>query len=413
MTGSVFHVEPSSFGFCPCCRYVGRMRYRSKEMRVYPSKWTRRSVLRGAVSLVACAAAPTWPQSGKSAGAPRTLVVAQIVDNTPSQLDVSRDFLIGSRAAWQEINKKGGVNGRSIQHLVLEVDGSSTSLRAALDTIKKTANCVVLSGTAGDRAASQLVALLKQDQHDIAHVAPWLQNSDLDGDNRTFPIFASRQDQIAQALKSLSLMGVPEIGAVYASEQEYSLYRDDVERASAALKIKLMSFKPGAGLAQVGKSLNADTPRILLFMGGTPELVQFTQSIDKQARQRYVVALADVNLQTLMQMGASRHTPIMATQVVPMVNSSSPIVKSYRQTLARLFDEPPTPQSLAGYIAARYTSEVLNTVEGALTRQTTLLAFQQRHAVDLSGFRVSFNAQGRGGSYVTQSMVTPDGRLVG
>ena len=340
-------------------------------------------------------------------------MVAQVVDNTPGQLDVSRDFLIGSRAAWQEVNKTGGVNGRSIQHLVLEVDGSSTSLRAALETIKKTANCVVLCGTAGDRAASQLVALLKQDQHDIAHVAPWLQNSDLDGDNHTFPIFASRQDQIAQAIKSLSLMGVPEMGAVYASEQEYSLYRDDVERASAALKIKLMSFKPGAGLAQVGKSLNADTPRILLFMGGTPELLQFTQSIDKQARQRYLVALADVNLQTLMQMGASRHTPIMATQVVPMINSPSPIVKSYRQTLARLFDEPPTPQSLAGYIAARYTSEVLSTVEGVVTRQTALQAFQQRHTVDLSGFRVSFNAQGRGGSYVTQSMLTPDGRLVG
>ncbi len=380
---------------------------------LYTFEGTRRSVLRGAVSLVACAAAPTWPQSWKSAGATRALAVAQIVDNTPSQLDVSRDFLIGSRAAWQEINKNGGVNGRVVQHLVLEVDASAESLRAALDTVQKTANCVVLSGTAGDRAASQLVALLKHDQHNIAHVAPWLQNSDLDGDQRTFPIFASRQDQIAQAIKSLSLMGIPEIGAVYASEQEYTLYRNDVERASTALKIKLMSFKPTGGVAQVGKSLNADTPRILLFMGGTPELVQFTQSIEKQARQRYVLALADVNLQTLMQMGASRQTPIMATQVVPMVNASLPIVKSYRQTLARLFDEPPTPQSLAGYIAARYTSEVLSTVEGALTRQTALLAFQRRQVVDLSGFRVSFNAQGRGGSYVTQSMVTPDGRLVG
>jgi len=382
-------------------------------MKIRSFEMTRRSVLRGAVSLVAGAAAPSWSQSGKSAGATRALAVAQIVDSTPSQLDVSRDFLIGSRAAWQEINKKGGINGRAIQHLVLEVDGSAASLRGALDTVQKTVNCVALSGTAGDRAASQLVALLKHDQHDIAHVAPWLQNSDLDGDPRTFSIFASRQDQIAQAIKSLSLMGIPEMGAVYASEQEYALYRNDVERASVALKIRLMSFKPTAGLAQVGKSLNADTPRILLFMGGTPELVQFTQSIDKQARQRYVLALADVNLQTLMQMGASRQTPIMATQVVPMVNAPLPIVKSYRQTLTRFFDEPPTPQSLAGYIAARYTSEVLGNVEGALTRQTALLAFQQRQVVDLNGFRVSFNAQGRGGSYVTQSMITPDGRLVG
>ena len=122
---------------------------------------------------------------------------------------------------------------------------------------------------------------------------------------------------------------------------------------------------------------------------------------------------ADVNLQTMMQMGAARNTPVMATQVVPMVNSTLPVVKTYRETLARLFDEPPTPQSLAGYIAARYTSEVLNSVEGIPTRQSTLLAFQQRHTIDVGGFRVSFNAQGRSGSYVTQSMITPDGRLVG
>ena len=382
-------------------------------MMTDPSTWSRRSVLRGSMGLAACAVAPVWAQPGKSSGAARTVVVAQIVDSTASQLDVSRDFLIGSRAAWQDINTKGGVNGRPIHHLTLEVDGSATSLRAALDSIKKIPNCVALSGTAGDRAASQLVALLRQEQHDIAHVAPWLQNSDLDGDNRTFPIFASRQDQIAQALKSLSIMSVPELGAVYASEQEYALYRDDVERASAALKIKLKSYKPTGDLALLGKSLTPDTPRILLFVGGTPELVQFTQGIDKQAQQRYVVALADVNLQTMMQMGAARHTSVMATQVVPMVNSKLPIVRAYRETLARLFDEPPTPQSLAGYIAARYTSEVLNTVEGTPTRQSTLLAFQQRHTVDVSGFRVSFNTQRRSGSYVTQSMITSDGRLVG
>lgn len=377
------------------------------------SKWSRRGVLRGTVGLLAGAVAPAWSQPGKSTGTPRALMIAQIVDNTPGQLDVSRDFLIGSRAAWQEVNAKGGVNGRPVQHLVLEVDSSAGSLRAALDTIKKAPNCVALSGTAGDHAASQLVALLKQDQYAIAHAAPWLQNSDLDGDSRTFPIFASRQDQIAKAVKSLSIMGVPELGAVYSSLKEYEVYRSDVERSSAALKIKLTSYKPTGDLALIGKTLTPDTPRIILFIGGTPELVQFTQGVGKQARQRYVIAMADVNLQTMMLMGAARNTPVMATQVVPMVNSSLPIVKSYRETLSRLFDEPPTPQSLAGYIAARYTSEVMATVEGTPTRKSTLLAFQQRQAVDMSGFRISFDAKGRSGSYVTQSMITPDGRLVG
>lgn len=382
-------------------------------MIVRSSLWRRRSVLRGAIGLASCVAAPAWSQADKSSGAARALAIAQVVDNTTAQLDVSRDFLIGSRAAWQEINAKGGINGRPVQHMTFEVDGSSGSLRSALESIKKTSNCVALSGTAGDRVAARVVALLQQDRYEIAHVAPWLQNSDMDGDNRTFPIFASRQDQIAQALKTLSTMSVSELGAVYASEQEYATYRQDVERASSALKITLKTYQSTGDLSLLGKTLTTATPRILLFIGGTPELVQFTQGIDKQPQRRYVVAMADVNLQTMMQMGAARNTPVMATQVVPMVNSALPIIRTYRETLARLFDEPPTPQSLAGYIAARYTAEVLSFVTGIPSRQTALLAFQQRHSVDLGGFHVRFNAQGRGGSYVTQSMISAEGRLVG
>lgn len=135
--------------------------------------------------------------------------------------------------------------------------------------------------------------------------------------------------------------------------------------------------------------------------------------IEKQSRQRYVIALAEVNLQTMMQMGAARNTPVMATQVVPLVNSGMPVVRSYRETLARLFDEPPTPLSLAGFLAARYTFEVLSTVEGTPTRQNSLQAFQRRASMDLGGFRVSYNAQQRSGAFVTQSMLTPDGRVVG
>jgi hypothetical protein len=148
-------------------------------------------------------------------------------------------------------------------------------------------------------------------------------------------------------------------------------------------------------------------------VGGTPELAEFTQGLEKQARQRYVVALADVNLQTMLQMGAARNTPVIATQPVPLVNASLPVVRSYRETLSRLFDEPPTPLSLAGFIAARYTYEVLNDVDGPMTRQSVLAAFQRRTRFDVGGFSISFNPQRRSGSYVTQSMMTIDGRLIG
>ncbi len=374
---------------------------------------TRRNLL---VSATACAlAAPSviLAQSSKPKTGANALSVAQIVDTSPEQHDVSRDFLVGSRAAWQTINTHGGVKGRLIQHITIEVDGSEASIRSAIESIRNLPSCVALTGTAGERAAIALVRSLRRETFEIAHVAPWLQNSDQEVDSSTFPIFASRQEQILHAIKSLVNMSVTDVGVVYASQQEQNLYRSDVEQTATQLKIKLQSYSPTSNLKQIAQSLPPTAPAILLFVGGTPELMQFTQGIEKQAKQRYVIALADVNPQTLLQMGVAKNTPVITTQIVPLVNAGLPIVRSYREALARLFDEPPTPLSLAGFIAARYTYEILNTIDAQITRQSVLQTFQKRAPIDLGGYRIKFNAQHRSGTFVTQSMLTPDGRLVG
>lgn len=362
--------------------------------------------------LTAGAVTTGWAQPGKPA-ASRGVVVAQVVDFSQAQQDVSKDFLIGSRAAWQDINARGGIRGRQVQHLALETDGTPASLRAALDSVRDNPSCVVLSGSVGDQIASQIATPSRQGGLDIAHAAPWLQNSSLEIDDKTFPIFAARQEQIAYALKTLSVMGLKELGAIYATAKDHAAYRVEVERIATGMQLKLQSFQGEGDLRMLGQKLTPGTPAVLLFVGGTPELAAFTQGLEKQARQRYVVALADVNLQTMLQMGAARNTPVIATQPVPLVNASLPVVRSYRETLARLFDEPPAPLSLAGFIAARYTYEVLNDIDGPLTRQSTLAAFQRRSSLDIGGFRISFNPQRRSGSYVTQSMMTVDGRLIG
>jgi len=365
-----------------------------------------------ASSWLGCGAS-AWAQGRKGASGGKTLVVAQVVDTSAAQQDVSKDFLIGSRAAWQDINLRGGINGRRVSHQTLETDGSPASVKQALATALDNPECVVLSGSVGDGVAQQLLDLSRSGASPMAHAAPWLQNSNANLDDHTFPVFAARQAQITHALESLSIMGLKELGAVYSSPQNFKADHLEVERTASALKLKLQTFQGGTDPRALGRKLGAATPGVLLFLGGTPELADFTQGLEQQARQRYIVALADVNLQVLAQMGAARGTPIIATQPVPLATNAIPLVRSYRETMARLFDEPPTALSLAGFIAARYTHEVLSRVEAPLTRQSVLSAFQKRSDMDLGGFRISFDSQRRSGRFVTQSMLARDGRLVG
>lgn len=382
-------------------------------MSAQKSGLNRRVVLQRAVAATSALAMPLRAQNRKPPQSPGPIVVAQAVDFSQAQQDVSKDFLIGSQAAWQDINARGGLKGRPVQHVTLETDGTQAGLLTAVNALKNNPACVVLSGTAGDRLANQLLIFLRKVNLPIAHAAPWLQNSGAQIDGQTFPIFAARKEQIAHALKTLSVMGLKELGAVYASAAEKIASQEELEIIAASMQLKLVSFQDAGELRLLGQKMNAATPAVLLFLGGTPELADFTQGLERQMRQRYIVALADVNLQTLMEMGAARNTAVIATQPVPLVNTSLPIVRNYRATLARLFDEPPAPLSLAGFIAARYTYEVLDGIEGLPTRQNVLAAFQQRASRDLGGFRVHFDNQGRAGHFVTQSMMTTAGKLVG
>lgn len=375
----------------------------------------RRSFLRVASGLGASCALAPWTQAFAAVSDASHTTVAQIVDTSPKQIDVTKDFLVGSRAAWQDINAQGGLRGKPVRHLVLEVDADVPgNVRLAVDTLKAQSQCVTLFGSVGDRLASQLVSLMGLELPGMAHVAPWLQNLEQDKGDNTFPIFASRQAQIFHAVKSLAVMGMSELGVVYASTAEYASYRVGIEQAASVLKLPLRSYSPSADLRKLGQNLGSDSPRVLIFLGGTPELADFSQGIGKQSTQRYVIAMSDVNLQTLQQMGTSRQTAaIIATQVVPLVNSRLPIVKQYRETLGRLYDEAPTALSLAGFVAARYTFEMLHSVDGPLTRQNVLLALGKRSPIDLGGFRIALESKVRSGTYVTQSMISPNGRIVG
>jgi ABC-type branched-subunit amino acid transport system substrate-binding protein len=370
----------------------------------------RREVLKRILAVSAATMVPAIPVRAQPA---RPWVIAQIVDTTAQQQDVSKDYLIGARAAWQEINAKGGLLGRPVKHLSIETDGSTASLKAALDSANSNTSCIALSGTAGDRTAQALTSLLRTERSNLAHVAPWLQNASSELDDTTFAIFADRQAQITHIVKSLSLVGTKDLGVIYASPQAHALYRADVERSVLRMGMQISTSQPALDLKSVGQKLAVSSPAVQLFIGGTPELMQLTAGMERQSRQRYVLALADVNLQTMKEMDAARQTPVFAAQTVPMLNSGMPVVRAYRAALAKFFDEPPTPLSLAGYIAARYTFEVLNRAGAGLNRQSALAAFQKRESVDVGGFRVSYNATGRGSQFVTQSMLTKDGHTVG
>lgn len=341
--------------------------------------------------------------------------IVQIVDTSTLQQDVSKDFLIGARAAWQAINAQGGLQGRPVRHVVLEVDETQASVRKAIRAVQSSRSSLVISGTVGDGAAQVVTQSLKEESINLAHVAPWLQNSDRALGKNTFPICADRQKQIAHAAAYLAGVGIKEFGIVYASAQEQATHKQEIERIAQTLKVKVVHVPAPAlnNLQALGQTLPANLPSVQLFVGGTPELIEFVQGLEMQNRTCFIIGLSDVSLQAIQQLGVAKKTTVIVAQSVPRVSSGLAIVQSYKATMARYFDEPATPLSLAGFISARYTYEVLSQVRRPLNPQVALDAFSQRASMDLGGYKISYDGDLRGSQYVTLSMIGKEGNTLG
>jgi ABC-type branched-subunit amino acid transport system substrate-binding protein len=371
----------------------------------------RRSVLRlGTITGVIGAFGTTaWAQSPST----RSPMVAQVVDVSNQTQDISRDFLVGSRTAWQEINAAGGIRGQTIRHQIIETDGTSAQSNAAWGQLRNDTACIASFGTCADALATAFTVQSREGNSELAHVAPWLQSASVDQGANTFSIFSTREQQIQHALKNMTTVGVDNIMVVYQSETERRQNMQDIQRMAQSLKLALREMPVQTDLTSQAQQISRTSTPLVLFVGGTPELVQFLRGWNPGSTLRYIIAMADVNLQTAQQMMGNRYVPVVGTQAVPVVTGSLAVVRRYRQALAKYYDEPPTALSLAGYLSARYTAQVLQSVRGNLNRGTAYEAFARRQTVDMEGFRVSYDNGKLQGAYVTQSMLSADGRVIG
>ncbi|MBS7806687.1 ABC transporter substrate-binding protein [Variovorax sp. PCZ-1] len=362
----------------------------------------------GLASSASLAAPSIWAQGIAS----RSPMVGQIADVSNAYQDISKDFIIGSRAAWQEINAAGGIRGQRIRHQVIEMDGSVAQRDASWQQLRDDENCVATFGTCADPLAVQITTKNSNERTELVHSAPWLQNSAVDIERGTFPIFSTREHQIQHALQNMSNVGITSLSVVYQSERDFMSNTLDIQRIAKNLKLTLKQLPVQADLLQQARQISATQVPLVLFVGGTPELVQFMQGWNRSGGIRYIVALADVNLQTALQMSGGKHVPVIGTQAVPVVTSSARIAQRFRQVLAKYFDEPPTALSLAGYISARYTAQVMQSAK-SLNRSAVFEAFSRRQTMEVDGFRVELENGRLQSAFVTQSMMRMDGRVIG
>lgn len=376
----------------------------------------RRRFLRSAAGIASLAALSTPVSFVHAQSRPldvSALRVTQLLDMSPDQQQLSRDYSTGLRLAFAELKKS---KVPVPQLATVETDGTNAAVRSALQDVRNDPAQVAILGAVGEELALSSLAESAQLGMDIAHVAPWLADSRMDGDPRLFALFASREDQVRHVLKALAVAGVSELGVVYPNPRHAQAMHGGMAAMASRLKVNTRDIvvPPDQDVAGFASRLPASAPFYLLFMGGSIELSLFTQGLSKRGMQRYMVCLSDSDTNTFMQLNPGKSVPVIFTDVVPNpLTSKLPVVLAYRAALQRLFDEAPSPVSLAGYLAGRYTATVLAGVGANPTRARVLAEFQRRRPLELDGWHLAFNQAGRASEFVSQTLLNGNGNFVG
>lgn len=375
----------------------------------------RRHLLGGAGSAAAMAlfSTPAIATGPAAKPAPGLAVrMTQLMDMSPSQQALSRDYATGFRLAFAEARATSGVY---VELQSIEIDGSETAVRGAIQSVKGDATQVALIGAVGERLALASLQQATQSELEIAHVAPWLADTRFDAGDNLFALFASREEQIRYVLNGLAAMGVADIGIVYPNAAHEAALQPGTAQILERLKLKARVLTVPAKMnpESFGGQLDGKAPYFLLFMGDAIELALFTRGLAQRKIQRTVLCLSDVNTSTFLQLQPGKAVPVIFTRLVPDPRTGKvSVVRSYQRALQHYFDEEPSTTSLAGYLGGRYAVSVMAAAGPRPTRARVLAEFKRRAAIDLDGWRFDFGASRRASAYVGQVLWNGNGSFI-
>lgn len=398
---------------------------------------SRRSLLGLSCSMSGLAAlslaSPTTLHAAPARSGPvSTQRMVQLVDSAAVQQELARDYTTGLRLAWAQRTAghagNAGAGGASAlpQLVTVPVDlQRANAVSEVLRMIGDDPTVVATVGMTGDALAVETIAAARQAGLHLAHIGPWMADGRHDNLPDVLTLFPSRSTQLRYAVTAVRGMGIDRITIVYPSQRELTLYAPEIGAASQSLNLKMSSLAPPAGDSMakaadlLADQLSRQDSGLVLFVGASAELATLSQAMAKRGQRRFLLSLSDVDHATLQQMRLGQGVPLILTQVVPNpANSTMQVAVDYRATLKRLYDEAPSPLSLAGMITGLCALELYRrsgaaTATGSAARAAVLAEVQRRTAMDLGGFRLDFAGNRRGSGYVTHTLLRADGTLLG
>jgi branched-chain amino acid transport system substrate-binding protein len=344
------------------------------------------------------------------------ILIGQSAALTGAQAGFGKEMRDGGLAAFEELNKRGGINGRRVELITLDDGGSEA--RAKENAVKLISEHKVTALFGFISRPSSVAGAKIASESKIPFIGPFSGTPALyKYDPYVFTVRASYDDELDAMVKQLVMTGHKRIGFAFLS---------DARAVNVPLVEKLLAqhgLKPAVliGLdrtspdvkAQVKQLVDAN-PEVLLALANNLPLTALTREARKAGNSTpfWIVSFVDSSLM-VKELGALAQGQVFA-QVVPLpTRRNMRVVKDYQRDYRASFPNSLLSfTSLEGYIAARTLAEGLKRTGPQITRER-LARTMEAMKVDLGDFFIDYSGESHNGSrFVDLTIVNKDGQFL-
>lgn len=358
-----------------------------------------------AATLAGVGANAAWPVAGRE----ERIVIGQSAPVTGPVANAFKGVLAGEKLAFDQINRKGGVNGRQVD-LILMDDGYDT--RRTVENVKtlieqeKVVALTGLGSTAGVGASLPILLEKKVPLVGAYTGAPILRS-------KHHPYFfttqASFKDEVFYSVRNLVTLNSSRIAVVYQDNEFGKLMMPVVEAAIKEQGATLAGAAPiaidGSDAGAAAQAVAAMRPQAVLLIAVGPSVVGYVKA------NRSVVGVPIYTISTaigaLPALGEDARG-LAITQVVPYPwRQTTNMAREFAQECERA-KLPVAYDTYGGYLLARFVLEALRRCGRNVNSEALVRAIESRQNWDYGGINLAFSAQNHHGTnFVETTIVGP------
>ncbi|MFL6694430.1 MAG: ABC transporter substrate-binding protein [Ramlibacter sp.] len=341
------------------------------------------------------------------------IVLGHSGDLSGTSAALTKDYVRGMNAYFDELNKKGGIRGEKIKLVSLDdafnPDKTVENTKALIDQ-----GAVALVGYRGTANVQKIIPIIQA--ANIAEIGntsgakslrdPYVPN--------LFHVRASNSDEIEAAVNHAWTIGITKIAAAY---QDDAFGKESMEALNASLKKR--GGTPAAvapvprGTVDVAKAIDviaAAAPQAVIYLGQSkPAAALITGLRAKGSNPQLIVLSVASGLHADL---GEKSSGVIVTQVVPypFTELGHPVVREYQRVMSTLPDKKFSYNSMEGFLNAKVIAIALGRVSAPVTRAKVITALEAFNNEDLGGYGITYGKQSNLGSrFVNLTMIRGDG----